>query len=55
MSNEKKQQFTKSSLLKLDKYAKHHDLLTALLDAGKTYTVEEVDAKIEKELKRKVN
>jgi len=47
--------YTKAIILKLDQYKDKRDLLSVLLDAGKTYTLEEVDGKIEKFMKGKVN
>lgn len=46
--------FSKQQLVESRKYANRRDLLKALLEDGKTYTVAEVDAAIEKFMKGKV-
>ncbi len=46
--------YTKEQLLASTKYANRRDLISALLDDGKTYTLTEVDALIEKFMKGKV-
>lgn len=46
--------FTKDQLMASKKYASRKDLIGALLAEDKTYTVEAVDALIEKYLKGKV-
>jgi len=45
---------TKEQLLTSKRYANRRDLIGALLDPGKTYTLDEVDALIEKFKKGKV-
>lgn len=52
---EKAAKFSKEQLLGASRYAKRHDLLSALLENGKTYSFEEVDARIAKFMKGKVN
>lgn len=47
--------FTKEQVLASKKIAYSKDLINAILDDGKTYTLKEVDAEINKFLKRKVN
>ncbi len=47
--------FTKQALLKSIRYRHKTDLIKALLDDGKTYTLKEVDNLIKKFLKGKVN
>lgn len=42
---------TKAQLLISQKYANRRDIINALLDNGKTYTTEQVDALIEKYMK----
>lgn len=46
--------YTKDQLLRSKKYAARRDLLRALLEDGKTYTVAQVDREINQFLKRKV-
>lgn len=46
--------FTKQQLVESRKYANRRDLLKALLEDGKSYTIAEVDAAIEKFMKGKV-
>lgn len=46
--------FSKQQLVESRKYANRRDLLKALLEDGKTYTIAEVDAAIEKFMKGKV-
>jgi hypothetical protein len=43
--------FTKDQLLASKKYANRRDILNALLVAGETYTIAQVDALIEKYMK----
>lgn len=45
---------TKAQLLASQKYANRQDILNALLEDGKTYTTEQVDALIEKFMKGQV-
>lgn len=47
--------FTKENILTMERYSNRRDLLTALLDEQKKYTLEEVDVQIETFLKGKVN
>lgn len=47
--------FTKSQLVNSKSYLNHVDLLNALLDDNETYSLSEVNEKIEKYLKGKVN
>ena len=47
--------FTKQALLKSNRYRHQTDLLKALLDDGKFYSLKEVDSLIENFLKGKVN
>lgn len=46
--------FSKAQLVASQKYANRRDLIGALLEDGKTYTLNEVDALIEKFMKGKV-
>lgn len=46
--------FTKSQLVNSERYLDHVDLLNALLDEKETYSLSEVDEKIEKYKKGKV-
>ena len=46
--------FPKEQLLRSQRYAKRRDLLGALLEDGKWYTLEEVDTAIENFMKGKV-
>ena len=46
---------TKSQLVNSKSYLDHVDLLNALLDDNETYSLSEVNEKIEKYLKGKVN
>lgn len=46
--------YTKEQLLASTKYANRRDLISALLDGGKTYTLDKVDALIDKFMKGKV-
>ena len=46
--------YTKAQLLASKKYANRQDILNALLDDGKTYTTDQVDALIEKYMKGQV-
>ncbi len=53
-NNEAAATFTKAQLLASKRYANRQDILNALLDNGKTYTTEQVDALIEKYMKGQV-
>ena len=46
--------YTKDQILLSDKYAKRRDLVNALLEDGREYTIAEVDARMECFLKGKV-
>lgn len=46
--------YTKDQLLRSKKYAARRDLLGALLEDGKAYTLQQVDKEINNFLKRKV-
>lgn len=46
--------YTKDQILLSEKYAKRRDLVNALLEDEKEYTITEVDAMMEKFLKGKV-
>lgn len=46
--------YTKEQILLSYKYAKRRDLLNALLDDGREYTLDEVDSMMDKFLKGKV-
>ena len=46
--------FSKEQLLNSKKYRDSADLISALLISGETYTFKQVDAEIEKFMKRKV-
>jgi len=46
--------FTKAQLVASQRYVHRRDLIDALLEDGKTYTLNEVDALIEKFMKGKV-
>lgn len=46
--------YTKDQILASEKYVKRRDLINALLDDGKEYTIEEVDKMMQKFLKGKV-
>ncbi len=46
--------YTKDQILTSEKYAKRRDLVNALLEDDKEYTIMEVDAMMEKFLKGKV-
>ncbi len=46
--------YTKEQLAASKKYANRRDVISALLEPGKTYTLAEVDALIEKYMKGKV-
>lgn len=50
-----KQTFTKEQILKFEQYRYRIDLLNVLLENGKAYTTDEVDALIDKFMKGKVN
>lgn len=45
--------FTKEKLLTFRRYAKRRDLLSVLLEAGRSYTTEEVDTLLETFMTRK--
>lgn len=47
--------FAKSQLLKSTKYQNRRDLVNALLDDNKKYTIEEVDTLIDEFMKGQVN
>ena len=47
--------FSKEELLKAKRFHHNHDLVSAILEDGVEYTVAEVEGKIEKFLKGKVN
>lgn len=47
--------YSKEQILQSAKYAKRRDLLTAILEDNRAYTIDEVDARIEKFMKGKVN
>lgn len=46
--------FSKEQIIKSKKYRERADLVGALLISSRTYTFEQVDAEIEKFMKRKV-
>lgn len=46
--------YTKDQILLSEKYAKRRDLVNALLEDGKEYTIAEVEARMDKFLKGKV-
>lgn len=46
--------YTKEQILLSNKYVKRRDLINALLDDDKEYTIQEVDTMMEKFLKGKV-
>lgn len=46
--------FSKEQLLNSKKYRESADLISALLISGETYTFKQVDAEIDKFMKRKV-
>lgn len=46
--------YTKEQLMASNRYANRRDLISALLEDGKTYTLKEVDALMEKFMKGKV-
>lgn len=46
--------YSKAQLLASKKYANRQDILNALLEDGKTYTTDQVDALIEKYMKGQV-
>ena len=46
--------YTKAQLTASKKYANQRDIISALLDDGKAYTLDEVDALINKYMKGKV-
>lgn len=47
--------YSKEQILQSAKYAKRRDLLNAVLEENRAYTLDEVDARIEKFMKGKVN
>lgn len=47
--------YTKEQLVASKRYANRRDLIRALLEDGKAYTLNEVDGRIEKYLKGQVN
>lgn len=47
--------FSKRKVLTLKRYAGRRDLLSVLLEDGKTYTMEQVDGLLQKFMKGKVN
>lgn len=47
--------YTKESIISSEKYKNRSDILTVLLEDGKTYDLETVDKTIEKFMKGKVN
>jgi hypothetical protein len=49
-----KSRFTKEQILCAFRFANRKDLLTQILEDGKTYTIEEIEKKINEELGRKV-
>ena len=49
-----KNPYTKDQILLSEKYTKRRDLINALLEEDKEYTIEEVDAVMDKFLKGKV-
>ena len=53
-SKVEKMKFTKQQILEAKKYANRKDLVGALLEEGKTYSLSEVDAAISDFMKRKV-
>ena len=46
--------YSKEQLAASERYATKRDIISALLENGKTYTLDEVDALIEKYMKGKV-
>lgn len=56
--NEKKQdvqvEFTKEQIVESEKFCDRRDLVDALLDAGKKYTMEQVDEMIQEYMKGQV-
>ena len=58
MAKEKKaaeSKFTKEQLLTATKFANRRDLLEAVLEADKTYSIDEVEQKMKEFLERKVD
>ena len=47
--------FSKNKAMTLDSYAGRRDLLSVLLEEGKTYTLEQVDGLLQTFMKGKVN
>lgn len=56
MSKKKEQdtKFEKSKLVNSERFKHNRDLVSALLEDGKSYTIKEVESKIEKYMKGKV-
>ena len=54
VNNEAVATFTKDQLLASKRYANRQDILNALLKDSEKYTIEQVDALIEKFMKREV-
>jgi len=52
---EKAATYSKEQILQSAKYATRRDLLTAILEENRAYTIDEVEARIEKFMKGKVN
>lgn len=52
---EKAAMFSKAQILQAKRYAKRRDLLYVLLEDDKTFTFEDVDSRINKFMKGKVN
>lgn len=52
--DEKSGRYAKEDLIKSKRYQHRRDLLDAILEDGKTYTIQEVDNKIDKFMKGKV-
>ena len=53
-ADEKAARYSKAQILRSARYAKRRDLLSALLENGKSYTTAEIDAVINKFMKGKV-
>lgn len=53
--NEEEVRFSKTVLLASSRYKDSRDLVAALLDNGREYTISEVDDEIQKYLKKEVN
>lgn len=54
-SEKTEQKFSKEQIAASARYVNRKDLVDALLEKGKKYTIEEVDRKIEEFMKGKVN